>query len=79
MENFKRGLHCPNKRGDVRGVLRNYFCDIATLQESKIEDVNHPTAISLWGHRLGRLDILAIYRSIWGIIVIWDKSSLGVG
>ena len=44
------GLTCPNKRGDVRWVLRTFCCDTAVLQESK-EEVNLPIAISLWGHR----------------------------
>jgi len=26
-----RGLNCPNKRGDVKWVLRRFACDIAIL------------------------------------------------
>ena len=42
-----RGQNCPNKRRDAIWVLRNFCCDIAILQESKMEEVNHPIAISL--------------------------------
>jgi len=65
-----RGLNCPNKRGDVKWVLRNYRCDIAILQESKMEEVDHPVAISLWGSR--SMDWLALPSRgrAGGIIVI---------
>ena len=46
-----RRLNCPNKTGDVRWVLHKYFCDFAVLQEHKMEDVNHPIVINLWGCR----------------------------
>ena len=42
-----RGLICPNKRGDVKWVLRTFACDVAILQESKLEVVIRPVAISL--------------------------------
>jgi len=42
-----RGLNSPNKRGDVRWVLRNFCYDIAVFQETKMEEVNLPSAISL--------------------------------
>ena len=32
-------------------MLRNFRCDIVILQESKMEEVNRPVAISLWGPR----------------------------
>ena len=31
-----RGLNCPNKRGDVKWVLRSFASDVAILQESKL-------------------------------------------
>ena len=34
-----RGLNCPVKRGDVKWVLRKFACDVAILQESKMEEV----------------------------------------
>jgi len=45
-----RGLNLLNKRGAVRWVLRNFCYDIAILQESKMEVVNLPIFVSLWGH-----------------------------
>ena len=35
-----RGLNCPNKRGDVKWVLHTFACDVAILQESKLEVVS---------------------------------------
>jgi len=47
-----RGLNCPNKKGDVRWLLLNFFCEIAILLESMMEDVNHRIAMSLRGQHL---------------------------
>ena len=71
-----RGLNCPINRGHVRQVLQNYFCDIAILQESKMEDVNNPIAIRLWGRRpVDWIFLPSIGRSE-GIIVIWNTQVL---
>jgi len=42
-----RGLNFPNKQGDVKWVLRTFAYDVAILQESKLEVVSRPLAISL--------------------------------
>jgi len=42
-----RGLNCPNKRGDVTWVLHRFACDIAILQESKMEVVGQQVVVSL--------------------------------
>ena len=46
-----RGLNCQKKRGDVKWVLRRFACDIAILQESKMEVVGRQVVVSLWGRR----------------------------
>ena len=46
-----RWLNCPNKRGDVKWLLRRFACDIAILQESKMEVVGRQVVVSLWGRR----------------------------
>ena len=67
-----RGVNCPNKRGVVNCLLRKFRCDIAILQESKMEEVNHPVVFDLWGRR--SMDWLALpsVGHSGGIIVIWD-------
>jgi len=41
-----RGLQYPNKRGDVKRVLRRYCCDAAILIEYRLEEVNQHIALS---------------------------------
>jgi len=43
------GVNCLIKRGDIRGALRRLACDIAVLQECKLEMVGHHIVLSLWG------------------------------
>ena len=66
-----RGLNCPNKRGDVKWVLCNFRSDIAILQETKIEEVNLSTAISLWGHRSVDWVVLPSVCRSRGVVIIW--------
>ena len=65
-----RGVNFPNKRGDASWLLRKFGCDIAILQESKMEDVNRPVVFYLWGRR--SMDWLALPSRgrAGGIIVI---------
>jgi len=65
-----RGLNCPNKRGDVKWVLRTFACDVAILQESKLKVVSRPIAISLWGRRPIEWLYLPSVDRLGGIIVI---------
>jgi len=46
-----RGLNCPDKRGNVKWVLRRCSSDVAILRESKMKVVTRSIAISLWGCR----------------------------
>jgi len=74
-----RGFNCPNKRGDIKRVLRTFACDVTILQESKLEVVSRPLAISLWGRRpIEWLYLPSVGRSR-GIIVIWDPQVLELG
>jgi len=57
--------------------LRRFSCDVAFLQESKMEVVSLPIAISLWGRRpLEWLYLPSMGRS-GGLVVIWDPQVLG--
>uniref|UniRef100_A0A7C8YQP7 Endonuclease/exonuclease/phosphatase domain-containing protein n=1 Tax=Opuntia streptacantha TaxID=393608 RepID=A0A7C8YQP7_OPUST len=71
-----RGLNCPNKSGDVKWVLRNFRCDIAILQETKMEEVNFSTAFSLWGRRSVDWLVLPSVGRSGGIVFIWDDQVL---
>jgi len=71
-----RRLNCPNKRGDVKWVLRTFACDVAILQESKLEVGSCLIAISLWGRRPIELLYLPSVGRSGGIIVIWDPQVL---
>ena len=71
-----RGLNCPNKRGDVKWVLRNFRCDIAILQETKMEEVTFATAISLWDRRSVDWIVLPLVGRPGGIVIIWDDQTL---
>ena len=65
-----RGFNCPNRQGDVKWVLRTFACDVAIVQESKLEVVSRPIAISLWSRRpIEWLYLPSMGRS-GGIIVI---------
>jgi len=57
-------------------VLQRFSCDIAILQESKMEDVSHPTAISLQGCRPVKWLCLSSMGRPGGIITIWDPQTL---
>ena len=46
-----RGLNCLVKRGDVKWVLRRFACDVAILQESKMEEVGRDVVVSLLDRR----------------------------
>jgi len=70
-----RGLNCPNKRGDVKWVLCNFRCDIAILQETKMEEVNLFTAFSLWGRRFVDWVVLPSVVRSGGIVIIWDDQA----
>ena len=58
-----RGLNCPVKRGDVKWVLHKFACDVAILQESKLEVVGRPVVVSLWGRR----QVQCCFCHLWAI------------
>ena len=74
-----RGLNCPNKRGDVKWVLRSFTFDVAILQESKLDVVSRQVVISLWGRRPSEWLYLPSVGHSGGIIVIWDPQVLELG
>ena len=71
-----RGLNCPDKRGNVKWVLHRCSCDVAVLQESKMEVVTRSIAISLWGRRPVEWIHLASVGCSGGIIILWDPQVL---
>lgn len=59
-------------------VLHTFSCDIAILQESKMEGVSHHIVVSSWGHHQVQWPFL-FWQAVdhWGgIIVIWDPQVL---
>jgi len=67
-----RGSTVQISGGMLSGGMRTFACDVAILQESKLEVVSRPLAISLWGRRpIEWLYLPSVGRS-GGIIVIWD-------
>ena len=71
-----RGLNCLMKQRDVTRFLRTFSCDVAILQESKLEIVSRPIAISLWGCCLLEWLYLLSVGCSRGIIAIWDHQVL---
>ena len=67
-----RGLNGPDKRVSVKWVLRRSSCDVAILQESKMEVVSCSIAISLWGRRPVEWIHLPSVGCSGGIIILWD-------
>jgi len=53
-------------------VLRKFACDVAILQESKLEVVGCPVVVSLWGRRQVLWPFLPSVGRSAGIIIIWD-------
>jgi len=77
-----RGLNCPVKRGDVKWVLRKYACDVAILQESKMEEVGRDVVVSLWvvAEQSGGICHLWAGReasSSYGILKFWRLRTPG--
>ena len=79
-----RGLNRPNKRWDVKWVLRTFACDVAILQESKLEVVSRPIAISLW--TVARLSGFTYLQWVaqeallsFGILKFWNLATLAPG
>jgi len=71
-----RGLNCLDKRGKVKWVLRRNSCDVAILQESKMEVVPRSIVVSLWGRRpVEWIQLPSVGRS-GGIIILWDPQIL---
>jgi len=70
------GLNFPNKRRDVKWVLRKYCCDAAILVESKLEEINRNIALSFWGGRPFDWIFPPLVGRSGGIIVIWDTQAL---
>jgi len=60
-------------------VLRTFACDVAIFQESKIEVVSRPIAISLWGRRPIEWLYLLLVGHSGGNIVIWDPQVWELG
>ena len=71
-----RGLNCPYKRGNLKWVLRRCSCDVAILQESKMEVVTRSIAISLWSRRPFEWIYLPSVGCSGAIIVLWDPQIL---
>ena len=67
-----RRLNCPVKRGDVKWVLHKFACDVAILQESKMEEVGCEVVVSLWGRRRVEWRFLPSEGRSGGIIIMWD-------
>ena len=66
----------------TEGALCTFDCNVAFLQESKLEAVSRPIAISLWGcHPIERLYFPSVghSRGIIVIFVIWDPQVLELG
>ena len=60
-------------------MLRTFACDVAILQELKLEVVSCLMVISLWGHHpIEWLYLPSVDRS-GGTIVIWDPQVLELG
>ena len=60
-------------------MLRTFGCDVAILQESKLEVVSRSIAVSLWGRRPIEWRYLPSVGRSGGIIVIWDPEVLELG
>ena len=57
-------------------MLCNFQCDIAILQETKMEEVTFSTAISRWGRRSVDWMVLPSVGRSGGIVIIWDDQAL---
>jgi len=73
-----RGLNCPVKRGDVKWVLRRFACDVAILQETKMEEIGRDVVVSLWGRRRVQWLFLPSVGRSGGIIIMWDPQVLEI-
>ena len=56
---------------NVKWVLCTFSCGVVILQESKLEVINRPIAIKLWGRRQREWLYLPSVGRLGGIIVIW--------
>ena len=72
----KGGLNCPIKKGNVKWVLHRFACDIAVLEELKLEEVGCQVVVSLWGQCCVQLLFLPSMGHSGGIIIIWDPDVL---
>ncbi|KAF5461248.1 hypothetical protein F2P56_021060 [Juglans regia] len=67
-----RGLHDPNKRLQVRNLLRQWKGDIICLQETKLEDISRQIVRSLWrGQHVG-WSFLPSNGASGGVLVMFD-------
>ena len=57
-------------------MLRKFACDVAVLQESKMEEVERDVVVSLWGRRTVERRFLPSVGRSGGIIILWDPQVL---
>lgn len=73
-----RGLNCPNRRAAVNTTIAASACQLACLQESKLETVDASTAAFLGGYRLKGFAQRPALGTRGGILMLWDDEHVRV-
>ena len=68
-----RGLNNPQKRDNVKNLLKEWKCDVVCFQETKLDRANSFVVKSLWGSPFFDWVALDVIHTVGGVLLIWDK------
>jgi exonuclease III len=68
-----RELNDPNKRLQIKNLIKSWRADVTCLQETKLEVMSLSLVKSLWGCHYVDWAYLGSVGAARGILVMWDK------
>ena len=68
-----RGLNDPDKRLQIKNLIKSWKVDVICLQETKLEVMSRSLVKSLWGCHYVDWVYLGSVGTAEGILVMWDK------
>jgi exonuclease III len=71
-----RGLNDPEKRLQIKNLIKSWRADVICLQETKLEVMSRSVVKSLWGCHYVDWAYLGSVGAAGGILVMWDRRVL---
>ena len=67
------GINNPHKREREKFWLRQWWCDIVCLQETKLDTLDKRVIRSVWGNPYVDWEVLDAVGTAGEVLLLWDK------